>query len=139
VFLLDTNVISEFAKPAPDTQVTAWLRRLPAEELFLSAVSVGEIQKGIALARNPERQIRLQRWLEAMLQRWFEGRLLIVDRDIASRWGQIAAARQRSGRPLPVTDGLIAATALQHNLTVATRNTPDFDIPGLKLINPWNT
>lgn len=137
MFLLDTNVLSEFSKPAPNASVVGWLRRQARDELFLSVVTIGEVEKGIALLKHTDRRRALEGWLTSMLEQWFEGRVFDVDRPIAHTWGQITAGRQRAGRPLAVADGLIAATALHHSLTVATRNTTHFDIPGLKLMNPW--
>jgi len=79
----------------------------------------------------------METWLEKDLHEWFENRLLIIDKAIANRWGLLAAAAQRNGTPLAIIDGLLSATALEHKLTVVTRNGPDFTSAGVPILNPW--
>ena len=136
-FLLDTNVISELVRPKPDPSVTDWLDSTDEDLLFLSVLTLGEIRKGIATLNDPTRKMRLERWLGQALVPRFEGRILPVDHFVADRWGQIAGALALQGSPLPVIDGLLAATALHHNLTLATRNTSNVAPTGVPLFDPW--
>jgi len=137
-FLLDTNIPSELTRPAPDRRVEQWLDAIEDEHLFLSVVSLGEIFKGLAILPESKRRQELQRWLDETLRPWFQGRILPLTESIAERWGLLAGECQLKGRPLKVADGFIAATALEHGLTVATRNVRDFADLGVKLFNPWN-
>ena len=136
-FLLDTCVISDATQVRPSVRVTDWLDAKSAESLFLSVISIGEIEQGIAHLGVGARAHRLAAWLsEAILPR-FESRILSVDQAIGLRWGQIRGAAMRAGRPLVLIDSLIAATALEHELTIVTRNTKDFAMLDVQLINPW--
>lgn len=135
-YLLDTNVISETVRPRPDRAVIAWLEQIPGEAIYVSVLTLGEIRKGIeGLADHPRRE-KLRVWLEHELPEWFEGRVLAIDMVVADRWGRLMASE---GRPLPTIDSLLAATALHYELRLVTRNTKDFDFPGLEIINPWET
>ncbi len=136
-FLLDTNVASEQIQSRPEPSVNGWLRAQPAETLYLSVVTLGELHKGIALLPLGKRRSVLEEWLRDDLLPVFAGRVLPVTQAIASRWGVLTADRQRVGRPLGAADGLIAATAFEYNLILATRNTRDFDGLELSLLNPW--
>jgi predicted nucleic acid-binding protein len=97
-----------------------------------------EMIKGLTLLAEGKRRDHIQRWLDNTLRPWFQGRILPVDEAIAERWGTIAGRSQLRGTPLNVTDGLIAATALEHDLTVVTRNVKDFKGLGLSTVNPWD-
>lgn len=134
VYLLDTNVVSELGKPKPDGSVLKWLAAVPTP--YLSAITVGELTVGVQLLPPGRRRTELE--VQTAL---FLGqptiRVLPVTEQVAVRWGELVALRQRAGQPLPLADGLIAATAVQHDLTLATRNTRDFVGLGLRLINPW--
>lgn len=133
--LLDTNVISEHSRPRPNARVLAWLRTLAIEEQFLSVLSVGEIRNGIERLDDARRRERLRLWLERDLQDLFGDRLLAVTGVVADRWGRLRAEMRR---PLPSIDSLLAATALQHDLRLVTRNERDFTgYPGLIVVNPW--
>ncbi|MDX5298383.1 MAG: type II toxin-antitoxin system VapC family toxin, partial [Gammaproteobacteria bacterium] len=102
--------------------------------LYLSVLSLGEIRKGIEGVADPTFRQTLTDWLEVELPTYFVGRLLSIDAQVADRWGRVQAT---AGRTLPVIDGLLAATALQHGLTLVTRNVKDFEGLGVDLVNPW--
>ena len=133
-YLLDTNIVSETVRRNPNKTVIAWLDPLPAEALFVSVLTLGEIRKGIEALTDKRRREKLRLWLEHELPAWFEGRVLPVDLAVADRWGRLLA---EAGRPVPSIDSLLAATALHHELRLVTRNAGDFDYPGLQVINPF--
>ena len=135
-FLLDTNVLSELTRITPDSRVAAWLDAVAEEELHVSVLTLGEIRKGIELMPPGRRRDQFERWLGTVLQSWFAGRVLSVDPPIAERWGTLTAKAKLGGTPIAVIDGLLAATAAQHSLTVVTRNTKHFDGAGVSLLNP---
>ncbi len=137
-FLLDTNVPSELVRPRPDPGVTAWLAAQSLDALFISAVSFGELRKGIELRDPGERKTKLDTWLHGDLTARFLGRILPLTQAIAERWGIMDAHRQRMGRPLSALDGMIAATAMEHGLIVVTRNVKDFGDLGITIFNPWD-
>lgn len=134
-YLLDTDVISELTRPRPHPGVLAWVEALPVTSSHLSVLTVGEIRSGVERLRDRARRERLRRWLEHELPAWFGGRLLPVSAEIADRWGRLVA---EVGRPVPVIDSLLAATALQHDLRLVTRNRVDFRFPGLEVVDPWS-
>lgn len=136
-FLLDTNIPSELTRPQSEPRVEKWLDEADDETLFFSVVSLGEIFKGLTILPESKRRQQLRRWIDEMLRPWFDGRILPINEAIAERWGVLARECQRNGRPLKVADGLIAATALEHNLTVVTRNVKDFAGLGIGIFNPW--
>lgn len=134
--LLDTCLLSELQKPDGAASVKAFTASLPAESLFVSVISLGEIAKGITLmAEGRKRQVLLA-W-QAGLATQFGDRITPIDLETAEIWGQLTASGQRRGLAIPAADGLIAATALRHGLHVATRNTPHFEAAGAMVINPW--
>ena len=133
-YLLDTNVIFELAKKTPSKKVLTWFEPVGNERLFVSALTLGEIQKGVERLPNSAKKTKLQVWLENELLTWFEGRVLAVDAGVADCWGRLEA---QCKRPLPAIDLLLAATAIHHDLSLVTRNTKDFDIIALRLINPF--
>lgn len=135
-YLIDTNVLSELRRKQPDPQVVAWMQDRPRQSLYLSVLTLGEIRKGIERLDDPTRRQNLLDWLEVELPNYFLGRLLTIDIPTADRWGRLIASVTR---PLPAIDALLAATALQNNLTLVTRNTRDFAGMGVQLINPWQT
>ena len=132
-YLLDTNVISETRKSRADAGVIAFLSAVGAEGLFLSVLTLGELRKGVALKRrtDPLAAIELGMWVEG-IETNFADRILPIDSATALRWGELSA-----GRSLPVIDMLIAATALNRDLTLVTRNTRDFESSGALLLDPW--
>jgi predicted nucleic acid-binding protein len=137
-FLLDTNVPSELVRPQPEQKVKAWVAAQDLDTLFISAVSFGELRKGIMLRPQGKRREELEAWIETDLSILFSGRILSVTRSIAERWGVLDGQRQLAGKPLNVPDGQIAATALEHGLTVVTRNVKDFADLGVVILDPWD-
>lgn len=135
--LLDTNVLSEVTRPAPDTGVLEWLDRLDEDRSFISVVSIAEIRRGVALMDPGRKRESLADWLAEDLPQRFEHRVLPVDEPVALAWGDLMGLAKRRGRGLSSMDGLIAATALAHNLTLATRNTKDFEGFAFELFDPW--
>ena len=132
-FLLDTNVVSETRKRAPDAHVMAWFQGVDQSDLFLSVLTIGELTKGIARrrARDPNAAESLMHWLRG-IETLFAERLIPVDAAVAAAWGELNAAR-----PLPVTLSLLAATARVHGLTLATRTIKDVHDTGVDCVNPW--
>ena len=137
-FLLDTNCISELVRAQPDPRVVEWIESADETLLHLSVLTLGEIRKGVAALPQSRRRARLEVWLQADLQTRFWGRILPVDAPIADRWGQLAARAKRDGAPLAIIDGLLAATAMHHDLTFVTRNTNDVAAVGVPVLNPWS-
>lgn len=136
-WLLDTCALSEYIKKAPDPKVIGWLDEQDETSLYISVVSLGEIEKGILKLRtgDPGRAQKLTAWLGKLEQR-FVGRILPLDAATLSAWAQLAAQAEQAGRPLPIMDGLLMATAQCHGLTVVTRNVQDFEaFP--RIFNPW--
>lgn len=135
-YLIDTNVISELRRKQPDANVVAWFEHCAAQSLFLSVLTLGEIRKGIERLEDTKRRQILADWLHVELPTFFLGRLLSVDAAVADRWGRLQGD---AGRTLPAIDGLLAATALQHDLTLVTRNVKDFHGLNLSIVSPWVT
>lgn len=132
-YLIDTCIFSELRKPRPQAGVVAWMANIQPDEAFLSVLTLGEIRRGIELRRSKDAVAArsLERWLRG-LETHYSDRILPVTPAIADRWGRLAP-----DQPLPVTDGLIAATALEHKLTVVTRNTVDFKRSGVGVLDPF--
>ena len=135
--LLDTNVLSEVTKPRPDESVLKWLHGLDEDRTFISIVSIAEIRRGVALMDSGRKRDALGEWLEHDLPQRFENRIIPVEGPVALAWGDLMALAKRSGRGLASMDGLIAATAVAHQLTIATHNTKDFEGFGIDIIDPW--
>ena len=133
-YLIDTNVLSELVRPQPSSAVVAWFEDVGDEALHISVLTLGEIRKGVELLHDETRREKLRLWLEHDLPDWFGVRVLDVNRAVADRWGRLVA---EADRPVAAIDSLLAATALHHELRLVTRNTRDFDFPGLEVINPW--
>ena len=136
-FLLDTNIISELIKPKPEANVTEWVENTDESLLYLSVLTLGEIRRGIAAPPQSRRRATLEAWLDKDLRARFERRILVIDQEVADRWGLLTAAARNSGIVLPVIDGLLAATALEHNLTLVTRDTGQIPSMGVAVFNPW--
>ncbi len=134
-YLLDTCLISESAVPRPNAGVIAWLQATPVAESYLSAVTIGEIKRGIArLPDTHARKQRLNDWLENDVLARFQGRILALDAAVMLAWGDLTG---RVGQTPPLMDSLIAAQAIYHGLTLVTRNEKDFHSLGVRLLNPW--
>jgi len=136
-FLLDTNVISELVKANPEPEVTRWIENTDETLLYLSVLTLGEIRKGISFLPQSRRRVALEAWLDHDLSLRFSDRILPVDKQVADRWGRIAGSAAAKKSPLPVIDGLFAATAQHHNLTLVTRNTTDIAAAGVPAFDPW--
>lgn len=136
-YLLDTNCISEFVRAEPDPGVMTWLEAADEALLYLSVLTMGEIRKGIAGLSQGKRRTRLESWLEVELRARFASRILSVDAAVADRWGLLAAGARSEGKSLSTIDGLLAATALQHNLTIVSRNVSGFANVRVQVLNPW--
>lgn len=136
-YLLDTNVISEPFKRSPDPRVVRWLAEQSPLDLSISVLTVGELTMGFELVPDGKRRDELQRWVTRELPRRFVGRLLNVDDAVAREWGRLSAAGRSAGRELPVTDGLLLATASVHSLVFVTRNERDCSNRGITTLNPW--
>ena len=136
-FLLDTNVISELIKSQPEANVTAWIEDTDESLLYLSVLTLGEVRRGIAALPQSRRRASLEAWLEIDLRARFTKRILTIDQEVADRWGLLTAAARSSGIILPVIDSLLAATALEHNLTLVTRDVGQIPTTGVAVFNPW--
>jgi len=136
-FLLDTNCISEVVRSKPEPRVLEWMQAADEGLLYLSILTLGEIRKGLAWLPQSKRRTHLESWLEVELKARFSGRILPIDATVADRWGVLAGAAKRRGRSLSAIDGLLAATALQHNLTIVSRNVSDFADTEAPILNPW--
>jgi predicted nucleic acid-binding protein len=134
--LLDTNVLSEFFKPAPNPDVISLLSSLERDSVYVSVLSMGELRKGVELLSYGSRREDVRRFVD-QIEREYEDRLLDIDLEIAQIWGEITARGKQAGTPVPTIDGLIAATALRHGLSVMTRNASHFESVGVLAINPW--
>ncbi len=136
-FLLDTCLISELIKREPNPRVLPWLESQDETTLYLSVLTIGELQKGISKLPDSLKKLELQAWVSNDLVARFEGRLLSIDGEVAIAWGRLLGVAEKQGKKLPVMDILIAATAITHNLTVVTRNTRDLERCHAKAFNPW--
>ena len=136
-YLVDTNVPSELTRETPDARVAAFLENAGKESVFLSVMTVGETRKGIGMLPASQKRNALQDWLDTDVRTWFAGRILPVTESIAERWGRLAAGAKRKGITLAVVDGVLAATAFEHDLTLVTRNVRDFADLGVVVLNPW--
>lgn len=133
-YLLDTCIISELRRKPCNSGVSAWIASVEPEELYLSVITLGEIRRGIELHRSkdPKAAGALERWLLG-LEAYYAERILPISAAVADRWGRLAPHQ-----PLPVSDGLIAALALEHKLTVVTRDVTDFQRSGVNVLNPFS-
>jgi predicted nucleic acid-binding protein len=125
MFLLDTCLISELVKKEPNPRVTQWLDEQAEQTLFLSILTLGELQKGISKLADGDRKEQLQGWVD-------------LDRQTALVWGRVLGEAEQRGEKLPVMDSLIAATAIAHGFVVVTRNVRDMERCRAKVFNPWD-
>ena len=138
-YILDTCAISELVRPTPSPAVADWIRNQQEEHLFLSVLTLGELRKGIERLADGQRRRKLENWLDRDLRLRFTGRWLPIYEEVAERWGLVTAQAAARGAVLPSLDGLIAATALVHGMTVITRNTADMAAAGALVLNPWES
>ena len=136
-YLLDTCVISELIKPRPDKKVIRWIDGVDERKLFLSVLTLGELEKGIARLPESARKEDLRRWLEQDLAARFAGRIIPIDAAVAAAWGRMQGAAELVGVRLPVIDALMAASAQVCRMSVVTRNVADLERCGTTVINPW--
>jgi len=136
-YLLDTNVLCEPTRPAPDPGVLAWLAEVDEDRLHLSAVTLAEVQRGISRLPRGMRSERIGRWLARDVLDRFGDRILPVNQAVAVQWGQTMAEAESKGQTMNALDGFIAATAVVNDLTLVTRNDADFREAVARIVNPW--
>ena len=136
MYLIDTCAVSELYRKNPDRGVARFFEQTSQAALFVSVITIGELARGVVMLRRPAARTAIAGWFEAMRTR-FRDNLLDVDETTAEIWGRIAGEAQASGRALHAADGLIAATAIRHDLALVTRNERDFDGAGAAIVNPW--
>lgn len=137
MIILDTNVVSEPLKPAPEPKVLAWLDNQVAETLYLTSVDLAELLAGIETLPVGRRRTDLHRALTEQMMPLFEGRILPFDKKAAEAFARINASTKALGNPISFADGMIAAIASVHGFILATQNENDFKGAGIELINPW--
>ncbi len=136
-FLLDTCVLAEWKKKRPSQRVLEWLNSQHEEALFISVLTIGEVRSGVSSLSTSKKKTELETWLETLILR-FGARVVPIDISVAVRWGELTGQQRKKGRVLPVVDSLIAATALQKDMTLITRNEKDFVNTGVSLLNIWS-
>ena len=132
-FLLDTNIVSEVIKQTPHPQIISWLNSKNSMDFYISVITVGEIKRGISHLSESKKKIKIDNWFNHEFFRWFDNRILPIDLSISLKWGELLAQHSKT---LPAIDSLLAATALSFDLTLITRNTKDFNIRGLRVLDP---
>ncbi|MBP6004086.1 MAG: type II toxin-antitoxin system VapC family toxin [Pyrinomonadaceae bacterium] len=135
-YLLDTCVLSEYRKPAPSAKVLAWVDEQADDSLYISVLTIGELDKGICKMPPSNRKTNLAAFVDALIAR-FDRRILDLDTETLRRWGEMIADLESKGRPMPVIDSLMAATALARGMTLVTRNEDDFIPAGIRVLNIW--
>jgi toxin FitB len=136
-YLLDTNVISELIARQPNPKVVEWIDELDPDMVYLSVITIGEIRKGIEKLAPSKRKDAIEKWLETDLLVRFQGRIVEITVEIVMRWGELVGGLEREGKPMGAIDSLIAATALEGQYVLATRNEEDFRNTGVTVVNPW--
>ena len=136
-YIFDINVISELVAAQPNRHVLNWVDSIDPESVYISAITIGELKKGIDKLPASQKKELLKMWLEEDLLIRFSGHILPVDISIALVWGELLARLEGAGTPMPAIDSLLAATAVSHGFTFVTRNTSDFEAAGISLYNPW--
>jgi toxin FitB len=137
-YLLDTCIVSELIAKQPNQTVLTWLNAQPESDMFVSVITIGEITKGIRKLPDSRRKSTLESWLQQDLRLRFSGRILSVELDTMLLWGDLIAKLELQGRSLPLMDSLIASIAIQHSLTLVTRNEKDFSGTDTTILNPFN-
>jgi predicted nucleic acid-binding protein len=137
-YLLDTCILSELIKKNPSNNLIKWLSTQDENRLFVSVLTIGEIHKGIEKLPGSTKKKKLHHWVNHDLKERFYNRILELDLQAATTWGQIQAYSEIQGKSMPIIDGLIAATGIRYDLTVVTRNMKDMEISGVTLLNPWD-
>ena len=137
-YLLDTNVLSEPLARDPEPQVVEWLRSRNPLELYLSVISIGEIERGVLELPQGTKRASLATWARTDLPRQFAGRMHDVTLSVSMRWGSLIAESRRRGRTVPLVDGLLLATAVEHGLTLVTRNVSHCVDRGVPVLDPWS-
>lgn len=137
-YLLDTCVISEYAKKKPNQSVIEWLDLQQEDSLFISILTIAELKKGIFKIKNsqPERYQKLSNWLKKIEER-FDDRILPLSQQILNIWAKITGESEAQGNKLPIIDSLIGATAEEYQLIIVTRNVNDFNFSSFKVFSPW--
>lgn len=138
MIVLDTNVVSELARPRPAPEVIDWVDAQNAADLLITAMTAAEIRAGVALLPAGRRRRQIAERMESLITETFAGYVLAFDVASSERYANVVATRTRAGRPISSFDAQIAAVCAQHDASLATRNVNDFDGLGLKLINPWS-
>jgi predicted nucleic acid-binding protein len=137
-FLLDTNVVSEWAKPQPNSSVVQWLAEQDEDRLFLSVITLAELRHGVERLAAGARRERLASWINQELMDRFEDRILSVNKAVANAWGKLMAMSEARGTRMHVMDGFLAASALEWGLALVTRNVKDFERVGCEVVSPWD-
>ena len=137
MFLLDTNAVSEPQRAQPDAGYMGWIADQPAEHLYLSVLSLGELKRGVSGLPPGNRRGRIEAWLSEALA-LFSDRILAIDASVATGWADVSLSHRRAGAVVGAVDELMAATAIVHDLTVVTRNLRHFQASGCRLLSPWS-
>lgn len=137
MIILDTSIISETMRPAPEPTVVTWLNRQDSLSLFLTTPTIAELHYGIQALPSGKRRRALEDGFDRLLREAFEGRILTFDLGAAKKYGLVMAARRAKGRPLGIVDGQIAAMALDQGAVIATRNVRDFEGCGVRVVDPF--
>lgn len=138
MIVLDTNVVSELMRQAPEATVVSWVDQYPADEVFITAVTAAELQYGVALLPEGRRKTMLTTKVRELLSADFQDRVLPFDGDAATHYARIAASREHEGRPISMADAQIAAICRLYGAHLVTRNTKDFADTGIRILNPWD-
>lgn len=136
-YILDTNVISELVAARPNPNVIEWIQSVDSNQVFLSVIAIGELKKGIEKLVDSDRKVRLDHWLHEDLLVRFENHLLLIDLQTMLLWGSLVAQLESIGQPISAIDSLLAATGLQWQYILVTRNKAHFERTGVALLNPW--
>lgn len=136
-YLLNTCLISELTKKTPNENVVDWLNSINMEDIYISVLTLGKILKGVSKLTDSKKKDRINSWFQTSVIEKFKNNIVNINDDIAIKWGLIEAESETAGQKIPVIDGLIAASALVHDLIVVTRNITDIEKSGCKILNPW--